>query len=119
MRYVNIRAFLDELRPIAPAYLNRLLELMLNLLVSLSMKHTSVSVEALSTALADDHEVPRTVSAQVMSWFGELKDGLWKMDAEAVVREVGLGILRNHRVIYFFCYCDNVVTLSVGLARAY
>ncbi|KAF8974485.1 sister chromatid cohesion protein Dcc1 [Flammula alnicola] len=74
----------NELRPIAPSYLNRLLELILNLLVSLSMKHTSVSVEELSSALADEHEVARGVSTQIMSWF-------------AVVKEVGLGILRNHR----------------------
>ncbi|KDR83664.1 hypothetical protein GALMADRAFT_235995 [Galerina marginata CBS 339.88] len=87
----------NELRPIAPAFLNRLLELILNLLVSLSMKHASASVEDLSSALADDHEVSRAVSTQVMSWFGEIKEGKWKMDVEAVVKEVGLGILRNHR----------------------
>ncbi|KAF5321094.1 hypothetical protein D9619_000774 [Psilocybe cf. subviscida] len=86
-----------ELRPIAPAYLTRLLELIINLLVSLSMKHDAVQVEPLTTALADEHDVSRAVSTQVMQWFGELKDGRWKMDVPAVVREVGLGILRNHR----------------------
>jgi sister chromatid cohesion protein DCC1 len=88
----------DELRPIKPEYLNRLLELILNLLISLSMKYTSVSVEQLSSVLADGHEVPRAVSTQIMAWFGELKDGRWKMDVGSVVRELGLGILRNHRV---------------------
>jgi len=86
-----------ELRPIAPSYLDTLLELVLNLLVSLSMQNTSASVETLSAALAEGHEVSRTVSTQVMSWFGEIKDGKWKMDVDAVVREVGLGVLRNHR----------------------
>ncbi|KAF8913973.1 sister chromatid cohesion protein Dcc1 [Gymnopilus junonius] len=87
----------NELRPIAHSFLNRLLELELNLLVSLSMKHTSVSVEDLCSTLSDDHDVPRTVSTQVMSWFGVITEGRWKMDVEGVVKEVGLGILRNHR----------------------
>ena len=73
---------------------------MLNLLVSLSMRHTSASVEALSTALAEGHEVSRAVSTQIMSWFGEIQDGKWKMDVNAIVREVGLGVLRNHRVLF-------------------
>lgn len=97
----------DELRPIAPAYLTRLLELILNLLVSLSMKHDAAQVEPLTTALADEHDVSSVVSTQVMQWFGELKDGHWKMDVPAVVREVGLGILRNHRVrfVMWLCAC--------------
>jgi len=90
--------YADELRPIAPEYLNHFLELILNLLVSLSMKHTSAPVEGLLSALADDHEVSRAVSEQVMKWFGEIKDGKWAMDVPSIVKEVGLGILRNHRV---------------------
>ncbi|PPQ94004.1 hypothetical protein CVT25_009852 [Psilocybe cyanescens] len=95
----NLRVLIinNELRPISPTFLNHLLELILNILVSLSMKHASVSVEDLSSALADDHEVSRAVSTQVMSWFGEIKDGRWKMDVEGVVKELGLGILRKHR----------------------
>ena len=65
------------------------------------MQHTSASVEALSTALAEGHEVSRAVSTQIMSWFGEIQDGKWKMDVNAIVREVGLGVLRNHRVLFF------------------
>ena len=64
------------------------------------MQHTSASVEALSTELAGGHEVSRAVSTQIMSWFGEIQDGKWKMDVNAVVREVGLGVLRNHRVLF-------------------
>ncbi|KAF8165271.1 sister chromatid cohesion protein Dcc1 [Crassisporium funariophilum] len=86
----------NELRPIAPSYLTRLLELLLNLLVSLSMQHTSASVESLSSAFVE-HEVPRAVSTQIMVWFGEIKDGKWQMDVKAVVKEIGLGILRDHR----------------------
>ena len=62
------------------------------------MQHTSASVEALSAALAEGHEVSRAVSTQIMSWFGEIIDGKWKMDVNAIVREVGLGVLRNHKV---------------------
>ncbi|KAG6866448.1 hypothetical protein C0991_003966 [Blastosporella zonata] len=85
-----------QLRPIAPTYLDRLLELFLNVLIALSLSHESASVEALSSSLADDHEVPRSISTQVMSWFGEIKDGKWKMDVNALLKEVGLGILRYH-----------------------
>ncbi|KNZ81511.1 Sister chromatid cohesion protein DCC1 [Termitomyces sp. J132] len=85
-----------ELRLIAPAYLDHLLELFLNGLVALSLSHESASVEALSSSLADDHEVPRSISTQVMSWFGEIEDGKWKMDVSALTKEVGLGILRHH-----------------------
>jgi sister chromatid cohesion protein DCC1 len=59
-------------------------------------------VETLSTALTEGHEVSRAVSTQIMSWFGEIQDGRWKMDVDAIVREVGLGVLRNHRVPFSF-----------------
>jgi sister chromatid cohesion protein DCC1 len=54
-------------------------------------------------ALAGEHEVPRGVSTQVLGWFGEVMregvgGGRWKMDVQSVVREVGLGILRNYKV---------------------
>ncbi|KAG6857100.1 hypothetical protein H0H87_009661 [Tephrocybe sp. NHM501043] len=86
----------QALRPIAPAYLDHLLELILNVLIALSLSHQSVSVEALSSSLADDHEVPRSISTQVMSWFGNIKDGKWKMDVNTLLKEVGLGVLRHH-----------------------
>ena len=44
----------------------------------------------------------RTASLrQVMQWFGRIaEDDTWAMDVEAVVREVGLGILRAYRVCF-------------------
>ncbi|KIJ99391.1 hypothetical protein K443DRAFT_102282 [Laccaria amethystina LaAM-08-1] len=93
-RILNING---NLRPISLTYLNQLLELVLNLLVSLSQPHTCASVEDISSALANGHEVPRVVSAQVMSWFGDIHQGKWKIDVDCVIREVGLGILRNHK----------------------
>lgn len=94
-----LRVSPGNLRPISLTYLNQLLELVLNLLVSLSQPHTGASVEDISSALADGHEVSRAVSTQVMSWFGDIHQGKWKMDVDCVIREVGLGILRNHKVI--------------------
>ena len=71
---------------------------MLNLLVSLSLPPNAVSVEILTSVLADEHEVPRPVSTQVMAWFGEIRDGKWNLDVKEMVMEVGLGIIRNHKV---------------------
>ncbi|KAJ7179056.1 sister chromatid cohesion protein Dcc1 [Mycena filopes] len=71
-RILNIHG---ALRPIAPAFLTSILESILNLLVSQSMAPSAIS---------------RTVSTQVMEWFGEVRDGVWTMD-------IGLGILRQHK----------------------
>ncbi|KAG2132008.1 sister chromatid cohesion protein Dcc1 [Suillus bovinus] len=86
-----------QLRPIAPAHLSTILELLLNYLISLSLSHQAAAVEELVSVLADEHEIPRAVSNQVISWFGDVHEGLWKMDADAVIRELGVGILRHHR----------------------
>ncbi|KAG0706126.1 sister chromatid cohesion protein Dcc1 [Suillus ampliporus] len=86
-----------QLRPIAPAHLSTTLELLLNYLISLSLSYQAAAVEELVSVLADAHEIPRAVSNQVISWFGDVKEGLWKMDADAVIRELGIGILRHHR----------------------
>ena len=87
-----------ELRPIAPSYLSRLLELILNLLVSLSLPRDAAAVEDLCAVLADEHEIPRAVSWQVMSWFGTTREGKWNMDANAVLKEMGVNILRHQKV---------------------
>lgn len=99
---MTIVCFAGELRPISRAYLAQILELILNLLVSLSLPPSAVSVETLTSALADDHEVPRTVSTQVMAWFGEIRGGKWNMEVNDIVREVGLGLLRKHKVRWLF-----------------
>ena len=36
-----------------------------------------------------------------MSWFGDVKGGKWAVDVGGVAKEVGLGILRNHKVSGF------------------
>ncbi|KAL0576923.1 Ctf8p and Ctf18p associating protein [Marasmius crinis-equi] len=86
-----------ELRPIAPAYLSHIIELILNSLVSNAIDHTAASVENLCTILSENHEVPRLISTQVMSWFGNIQDGHWRMDVQSVIREAGLSVLKSHQ----------------------
>ena len=88
------------LRPLSPSYLHKILELLLMHLVSLSQPHDAAFVLELTQSLEDEHEVRREVTLQVMRWFGEVDaaDTLWKIDVEKVVRQVGLGILRQHKV---------------------
>ncbi|KAF8482774.1 sister chromatid cohesion protein Dcc1 [Russula ochroleuca] len=87
------------LRPLSPTYLHKILELLLMHLVSLSQLHDAASVLELSRSLEYEHEVRREVTLQVMRWFGEVDvaDERWKMDVEKVVRQVGLGILCQHK----------------------
>jgi sister chromatid cohesion protein DCC1 len=68
--------------------------------VSLSQPHDAAPVLELSRSLEYDHEVKREVTLQVMRWFGEIDatNELWKMDVQKIVRQVGLGVLRQHRV---------------------
>ncbi|KAI0256129.1 sister chromatid cohesion protein Dcc1 [Lactifluus subvellereus] len=89
----------DALRPLSPSYLHKILELLLMHLVSLSQPHDAASVLELSRSLEYEHEVRREVTLQVMRWYGEVDaaDELWKMDVERVVRQVGLGVLRQHK----------------------
>lgn len=87
-----------ELRPISPYYLNTILESLLTHLVSSSLSHASVSVDELCSALEDSYDIRRDISGQVMAWFGDIVAGEWSMDKTAIVREVGLGILRPYKV---------------------
>ncbi|KAI0000385.1 sister chromatid cohesion protein Dcc1 [Russula vinacea] len=87
------------LRPLSPTYLHKILELLLMHLVSLSQPHDAASILELSQSLQYEHEVRREVTLQVMRWFGQVDgaDERWEMDIEKVVRQVGLGILRQHK----------------------
>lgn len=92
------------------SYLTAVLEQMLNVIVASSFDHRKAPIAELVTTLWDEHEIPQAVANQVTSWFGKIKDGLWAMDVEKVVAEVGLGILRNHKVRMNI---HNVVILAV------
>lgn len=89
---------LGDLRPIAHSHLTTILELLLNYLVSLSLSHQAAPVKELASSLEDEHDIKRKVSTQVMSWFGDIDEGMWKMDVNATVKEVGVGILRTFKV---------------------
>jgi len=65
--------------------------------LSLSLPHSAAPIEELTSALADEHEIPRSVSTQVMSWFGRIYEGKWGMDVDAILKEVGLSILSDHK----------------------
>ncbi|KAJ7276481.1 sister chromatid cohesion protein Dcc1, partial [Mycena haematopus] len=97
LRQQRILDIHGALRSIAPGYLTTILETILNLLVSQSMVPRAVPVEDLAATLADESEISRAVSMQVMAWFGEINNGVWTMDVEDVLREIGLGILRQYK----------------------
>ena len=107
------------LRPIAPAYLNTILELLLNALVSLSLSHDSASTEDLLAALEDEHEIKRDVTKQVMGWFGEIQGDRWKMNVQTTIKEVGLGILRAYKVDLSLLRCPQLHHLLFFVARAH
>ncbi|GJE95859.1 sister chromatid cohesion protein Dcc1 [Phanerochaete sordida] len=86
-----------ELRPLARSYLTAILEFLLTALIANSFSHESAPEEELVSVLEHEHEVRRDVARQVMVWFGELRGGRWKMDVDATVKEVGLGILKAYR----------------------
>ncbi len=84
-------------------------------LVSLSQPHEAASVQELSQPLEHEHEVKREVTLQVMGWFGEVdaENELWNVDVEKVVRQVGLGVLRQHKVGGVHIYLSKAHVYSV------
>ena len=61
---------------------------------------------------------------QVMRWFGQVDDAnkRWKMDVEKVVRQVGVGILRQYKLrfefyfylfLYFFVFHFSPALISL------
>jgi hypothetical protein len=92
-------------------------------LVSLSQPHNAASVLELSRPLEFEHEVRREVTMQVMRWFGQVDDAdeRWAMDVEKVVRQIGLGILRQHKVCFerfFFIALISSLILTLFLVLA-
>ncbi|KAI5123696.1 hypothetical protein M0805_001723 [Coniferiporia weirii] len=92
----------EELRPTTLSYLNNVLELILNALVSSSFSPEAAPATDIAESLQYDHEIPRDVSLQVMAWFGDLSPSIpdgktWKMDMDRVVAQMGIGILSEHR----------------------
>lgn len=102
---------LGTLRPIAASYLSTILELLLNSLVSLQQKQDSASVRLLADTLQDDHDIRPQVTKQVMSWFGDVDEHLWRMDVPSVLKQVGMGILRTYRVLHVLL-CGSISSLT-------
>jgi sister chromatid cohesion protein DCC1 len=83
---------------ISSGYLTKILDLILTALTALSLPHSAAPVEDLSLSIEQDHEVKREVVIQVMSWFGTISDDLWTMNVDAVLTQVGLGVLCTYQV---------------------
>jgi sister chromatid cohesion protein DCC1 len=90
-------------------------------LVSLSQPLEAASVRVLSQSLEREHEVKREVTLQVMRWFGgvDAENESWNVDIEKVVRQVGLGILRQHKVggVRIFQKVYGILTLFYRMTR--
>ena len=122
LRDMHILVLNGELRPMTPAYLNNVLELILNALVSLKLSSEGAPIVDVTETLCSDHEISPDVSKQVMSWFGSVypsssssHPGTWTMDIVAVVRQLGIGILSAHRVGISCLFHVPVLTLVLHL----
>jgi hypothetical protein len=104
------------LRPLAPAYLARILQLTLALLVAAGWAPGGAGAPAgeLARTLEAEHGVRREVATQVMAWFGGVEGDVWSVDVDAVVREVGLGVLRTYQVRPSSCYTGRVAEIMSG-----
>lgn len=67
-------------------------------MVSLSITPSRAPVHEIASTLADEDEIPLSVTHQIMAWFGEvnLREDKWAADVKLIVREIGLGLLREH-----------------------
>lgn len=101
-RVLNLQG---RLRPVAPSHLHTILELILTQLASLSLgsRTSDIPFDTLAGALDLEHQIPKTVSWQVMEWFGELTPApgaggnRWNMSIPGVVKQIGLGVLSPHK----------------------
>ena len=92
-----------ELRPITLTYLSSVLEMILNTMVALSLPPEATPVADITDTLEGDHEISRIVTSQIMVWFGSITgsspgEKIWCADIESIVRQLGLGLLSDHRV---------------------
>ena len=96
MRERYILCINGEMRTLSPRYLNEILTLILNCVVANSLSLASASVKRISDDLRIMHDVNPEVTFQVLNWYGEVdgRDGTWCCDRDAMVREIGIGLLR-------------------------
>lgn len=122
----HILVLKGELRPMSLAYLNTVLELLLNTLVSNSFSAEEAPASDVADNLEHDHEVPRSISEQVMAWFGELSSGSalgpdvkWKVDIKGIVKQIGIGLLSNYRVCTDSTPVESLTNYLANTERAY
>lgn len=100
----HILVLKNELRPLETGFLNSILELLLNALVSVSSPLDAAPIPDLTETLQCDHEIAPEVTRQVMSWFGSItgppKEEKWNVNVRTIVRQIGIGLLSLHRVRY-------------------
>ncbi|KAG9014540.1 hypothetical protein FRB95_007221 [Tulasnella sp. JGI-2019a] len=99
LRDKHILSVDGHLQSIPASQLTQFLTFILTILVSHhSSKTTDISLKDLTDQLQDDHAIAPDVSRQICGWFGDIQPGdKWTMDVEPVVKEVGLGVLVEHR----------------------
>ncbi|WVQ85058.1 hypothetical protein IAT38_007222 [Cryptococcus sp. DSM 104549] len=78
-----------------PPQLKELLTILLSLLAIFGSHKTGKPIAPRREIIEglEDHEVPSSLATAVMELFGELDDEKWTADAQAMVREVGRGLL--------------------------
>lgn len=80
--------------------LSYILLLILDTIVINSQSPNCVSLFLLYDGLSSGHEIPHGVITQIVEWFGKVdkKKGVWKVDVDAVVKHIGLGVLSEYKV---------------------
>ena len=95
MKQRHILSVNGEVRTLSPRYLGEILTLILNCVVANSLDLTSVPAKCISDDLRIMHDVVPEVTLQVLGWYGEVDDlGAWCCDRDAIVKEIGIGLLR-------------------------
>jgi sister chromatid cohesion protein DCC1 len=96
MKDRHILSLNGEMRTLSPRYLGEVLTLILNCVVANSLELSSASVKCISDDLRIMHDVVPEVTLQILNWYGDVDDlqGMWSCDRNAVVKEIGIGLLR-------------------------
>lgn len=98
------------MRPLPLEPLSKILVYIFTSLISYGLPREQIPASRLAEILETEHEVPSTVTEQVMRWFGSVSEGRWDMDETQSVRQVGLGLLRPYLVSIDFVTTEISLT---------
>ncbi|KAG9057029.1 hypothetical protein FS842_008863 [Serendipita sp. 407] len=84
------------LRPLPPKHLNNILIKIFNSIVAHGLPRSGIPIKDLEEALESDYEIPRSVSRQVIEWYGGVEGDKWVMNENKALRQAGLGLLRPY-----------------------